>query len=89
MPSWLLNPGKVLLRNFRRTKFEPLVQEVELIHANPQFATVRFQDGRQQSVSVTDLAPGPVDFTDHRRETTENVLPLGQNNENVTMPSVT
>ncbi|XP_046860760.1 uncharacterized protein LOC124453988 [Xenia sp. Carnegie-2017] len=39
VPSWLATPGKVLLkRQARNSKFEPLVDEVHLIQANPQYA---------------------------------------------------
>ena len=58
MPSWLLTQGPVLLRRFVRTsKTDPLVDEVELLEANPQYAHVRFPDGRESTVSVKDLAP--------------------------------
>ena len=58
LPSWLLDPGPVLLRRFvRHSKQEPLVDEVELLEANPQYAHVRFPDGRETTVSVKDLAP--------------------------------
>ena len=66
LPSWLANPGKVLLRRFvRRSKYDPLVDEVELIEANPSYAYIRYPDGRESSVSVRDLAPcGEVDSSE-------------------------
>ena len=36
---------------------KPLVVVMELIEANPNFAIVKFLDGRESTVSVTDLAP--------------------------------
>ena len=42
-----------------RTKNQPLVDVVELVEANPNFAIVKFSDGRESTVSVTDLAPSP------------------------------
>ena len=58
LPTWLANPGSVLLRRFvRHSKTEPLVDEVELLEANPQYAHVRFPDGRETTVSIKDLAP--------------------------------
>ena len=57
LPSWLVNPGVVLLRKHNRNKDEPLCEEVELLHANPSYAFVRFRDGRETTVSTTDLAP--------------------------------
>lgn len=58
VPSWLLTPGPVLLKRFvRNSKFEPLVDEVELIEANPQYAHVRYPDGRESTVSLRHLSP--------------------------------
>ena len=56
LPSWLIQPGPVLVRRFVRSKSEPLVDEVELLEANPNFARVRSADGRESSVSISDLA---------------------------------
>lgn len=59
-PSWLSTPGKVLLRRHMRTsKQDPLVEEVDLVHANPQYALVHFPDGREDTFSTRDLAPTP------------------------------
>ena len=44
-------------RNVRQTKYDPVVDEVELIEANPQYAHVRLQDGRETTVSLKQLAP--------------------------------
>lgn len=41
----------------RSSKYEPIVEEVELLEANPSYAHVRFQDGREDTVSVRHLAP--------------------------------
>ena len=57
LPSWLVQPGPVLLRRFVRNKNDPYVDEVELLEANSNFAQVRFPDGRESTVSVSDLAP--------------------------------
>ena len=59
LSSWLLQKGPVLLRRFVRNKDEPLVDEVDLLDANPSFAHIRFPDGRESTVSTTDLAPCP------------------------------
>jgi len=46
----------------RQSKTEPLVDEVELLQANPSYAHVRFADGRETTVSTRHLAPlGTVD----------------------------
>ena len=43
----------------RANKESPLVDVVELIEANPNFAIVKFSDGRESTISITDLAPSP------------------------------
>jgi transposase InsO family protein len=58
VPTWLTTPGPVLLkRQVRKSKFDPLVDEVELIDANSQYAHVRFPDGREDTVASKYLAP--------------------------------
>ena len=57
--SWLLQKGPVLLRRFVRNKDKPLVDEIYLLDANPSFAHIPFPDGRESTVSTTDLAPCP------------------------------
>ena len=60
LPSWLLNKGSVLVRrHVRRSKYEPLCDEVEIIDLNPSHARVRHPAGREQVVSLRDLAPLP------------------------------
>lgn len=59
LPSWLVSPGPVLLRKFVRKKGDPLCEEVDLIEANPNFASIRYTDGRESTVSTRDLAPLP------------------------------
>ena len=57
MPSWLVSPGRVLLKKHVRNKDDPFVQEVELLEANPQYAHVKFPNGREDTVALRDLAP--------------------------------
>ena len=58
VPSWLSSPGPVLLkRHVRTSKYDPLVDEVELIQAFPTHARVRLQNGREVTVSLRDVAP--------------------------------
>ncbi|XP_045104966.1 LOW QUALITY PROTEIN: uncharacterized protein LOC123500328 [Portunus trituberculatus] len=62
LPSWLSSPGPTLLRKFVRSfKTDPLVERVELVTATPHYARVRYQDGRESTVSTSDLAPFPRD----------------------------
>ena len=57
-PSWLATPGPVLLRrHVKPSKYEPLTDEVELIEANPQYAHIRFPDGKEDTVALKHLAP--------------------------------
>jgi len=54
---WLLSPGPVLLKHDVHTsKSDPLVEEVQLLHANPQYAHVRYADSRETIVSFRHLA---------------------------------
>ena len=55
----------MLLRRFvRPSKTDPLVDEVDLIQANPHYAYVRFPDGHEDTVSIKHLAPaGTHDMT--------------------------
>lgn len=58
IPTWLTNSGKVLLKKQNRSnKYEPAVEEVELIHSNPDYSYVRYSDGRETTVSNRYLAP--------------------------------
>ena len=60
LPSWLTEPGPVMLRNYNaNSKNDPMVHEVELIHANPTYGYVKHPDGRESTVSLKDLAPCP------------------------------
>ncbi|GFV40073.1 hypothetical protein TNCV_2915021 [Trichonephila clavipes] len=58
IPTWLTKPGPVLMKNqMRANKYEPIVQEVELIEANPDYAHVKLGDERETTVSIRHLAP--------------------------------
>ena len=49
-------------------KSDPLVNKVELLEANPNFARIRYANGREFTVSIGDLAPCPrnvIDIPDH------------------------
>jgi len=48
----------VFLRNHvRSSKYDDVVEELELLEANPMYANVSRKDGRKQNVSLCDLAP--------------------------------
>ena len=58
VPSWLSEPGKVLLKRFvKNSKYEPDVTEVELLEANPQYAHIKCPNGRESTISLRHLAP--------------------------------
>ena len=75
MPTWLTNPGKVLLRKFVRSKDEPLVQEVQLLESNPLYAHIKYPNGREDTVAIKDLAPSGEDRTsnDNRNQIGDQV----------------
>jgi len=59
MPTWLLSEGSVILRRHVRSKSDPLCDEVLLLEANPSYAHIRYPNGREDTVSTSDLAPCP------------------------------
>ena len=87
MPSWLLQPGKILMKkNVRRSKNDALVEEVDLLEANSEYAYIRHPDGRETTVSTRQLAPSgenpsaPVD-TDAVESVNDNQLDADRENE--------
>ena len=72
VPKWLLDAeGKsVWLRNFYRTsKLEPRVQPVKLLEVFPSHARVEFENGRQGTVSIQDIARRGEDVLRSNEET--------------------
>lgn len=58
LPTWLKPSTSVFLKKFiRHSKYDPLVEEVELLEANPEYALIRHQDGKESTVSLKHLAP--------------------------------
>ena len=41
----------------RQSKFDPVVEEVEILDVNPQYAHVKLPSGNESTVSIRDLAP--------------------------------
>ena len=59
-PAWLSTPGPVMLRIFLRYhKNDVLIEEVQLLDANSQYVIIRYMDGKESSVSLSDLSPCP------------------------------
>ena len=81
LPSWLLEKGPVLVRRHnRKSKYTPIVSEVDLVSVNPSFARVRYPCGREDSVSLRDLAPLPTSETvmvDNSRPENNPFIPPG------------
>ena len=60
LPSWLINPGPVLLKNFEKSnKNDDLVKRVDLLEANPHYAVIKDRRGNIKTVSTQYLAPFP------------------------------
>ena len=58
VPTWLSAPGLIYLkRHVRSSKYDPLVEEVDLVHTAPNYAVVRMPSGRETTVSFRDVAP--------------------------------
>lgn len=92
LPSWLLTPGPVLLKRFARSsKYEPLMDQVELLHCNPSYAHVRLANGREETVSLKHLAPVPEDNTEQRSDSiiddTHLILPESESTPAIDTPN--
>ena len=64
LPSWLVGANNVLLKKHVRSKYSDLCEVVELIGLQSGSAKVRFESGREASVSLRDIAPLNRDNTD-------------------------
>ncbi|GFT88093.1 putative retrovirus-related pol polyprotein from transposon opus [Trichonephila clavipes] len=75
IPTWLTKPGPVLVKNqMHAKKYEPIVHEVELIEANPDYAHVKLGDGQETTVSIRHLAPrGETTRSEDNKGAEENV----------------
>ncbi len=86
--TWLTKTGTVLMRkNVRSSKYDPLVEEVELLECNPLYAHVRHANGRESTVALRHLAPpgAPVQESDEPYSP-EAELPLMPSNDAQTTP---
>ena len=73
-----------MLRKFVRLhKNDDLVDEVELINANPSYANIRYSDGRETSVSISDLSPCPRKPCQNEADFSKN---LEDNDESSSLP---
>ena len=52
VPTWLLTPGPVYVKcHALNSKYEPKVEKAHLLEANPEYAFVCFDSGRETTVS--------------------------------------
>ena len=65
----------LLKRHVRKSKYEPLCDEVELISITPTYAQVKHPSGREQTVSLRDLAPLPKMQSDQETPVTPHSTP--------------
>ena len=64
LPSWITTEFKAFVKRFvRHSKSDPLVDEVEIIHVNPNYAQVRCPSGQKVTASLRNLAPRPQEDT--------------------------
>ena len=60
LPTWLTCNNKAFVKRFvRNSKSDPYVDKIELIHVNPTYASIRYPNGREATVSVRGLLPCP------------------------------
>ena len=57
IPTWLTRSKSALKRHLRGSKYEPLVETVDILEVNPNYAHVRFSNGRETAVSLRHIAP--------------------------------
>ena len=58
--TWMVEPGAVILKpHVCPNKVDPLVDEVELLQANPHYAFARYPDGTETMVSTKHVVPQP------------------------------
>ena len=64
LSSWMTIGSKAFMKRFvRHSKSDPLVDEVEIMHVNPNYAQVRCPNGQEMTVSLRNVAPCPQEDT--------------------------
>ena len=58
-PIWMTKPGPVYVPKQVRDKYDPVVEEIDLLHANQNYAIVQSPKGREITVSTRDITPTP------------------------------
>lgn len=84
LPSWLMKPGPVLMKkHVRESKYLPLVEQVELLEANPHYSFVRLANGREETVSNRHLAPANINEGEEENEDDDDTQVIrNEDNEN-------
>ena len=78
-PSLVTEAGLVYVRKHVRDKYDPVVEEIDLLHANPNYAVVQSLEGREVTASARDIAPtpaGPGDAKDSQSLLQSNETPF-------------
>lgn len=79
VPSWLLEREPVLMKHqVRSNKTDPLVDEVDLLQATPNYARVHYPDGRKTTVATKHLVPKNKLTSNHYRQRVVLILYLFQ-----------
>lgn len=82
LPAWLLNDSKALMkRHTNQSKYEPYVEEVDLLDVNPNTSHVRTAEGVELTVSNRHLAP-----IGSSNPSANDILPIVDSNSAVQNP---
>ena len=80
VPTWLSSPGPVYLkRHIHTSKYNPVVDKTDLLHATPNYMLVRLPNGRETTVSLKDVVlyisadSNDIINIDNENEESENV----------------
>ena len=77
IPSWSAEPGPVYGKpHVRHSKFDILVEKVDVLQANPHYAHIRYPDGRETTVSTKHLAP--YGYVEHVETPTSTQVPTAE-----------
>ena len=58
IPTWLTRSKSGLLKRYLHgSKYEPLVETVDILEVNPNYTHVHFNNGRETTVSLRHIAP--------------------------------
>ena len=55
-PIWILEPALVHMRKHVQDKYDPFVEEMDLLYAYKNYAVVQLPKGREATISARDTA---------------------------------